>query len=315
MRRLPALAAAALRAASREGAAGAEVAARRAAGAAPAARMPAARALASTAWTGSSRPPPGDGAAAADPAPDPLSDPLAALTSLLGDLAGADTDGEADDLREELMEAALAAVPEHGWTETALAAGAASLGLSPAAGALAARGEVDLVLWFVRRCNKGLVEAMRERKEELTALPGTTARVAAALRWRLEMVAPYSGSWHQALAVLARPAAAGGALKELASLSDAVWAGLGDASTDASWYTRRASLAAAYAACELHLAADASPGHADTWASIPRRLADVAAAGSAVRAVVAPLQAAAAWGAGARDEAARACGGARFGGA
>ncbi|KAF0220146.1 MAG: hypothetical protein FD176_3397, partial [Rhodospirillaceae bacterium] len=46
-------------------------------------------------------------------------------------------------------------------------------------------------------------------------------------------------------------------------------------SSDFSWYTRRATLTAVYAATLLYWLDDASEDCADTWAFLDRRLADV----------------------------------------
>ena len=56
---------------------------------------------------------------------------------------------------------------------------------------------------------------------------------------------------------------------------DQIWWGVGDSSTDFSFYTKRASLAAIQAATTLYWLDDRSPGCAETWAFIERRLADL----------------------------------------
>jgi ubiquinone biosynthesis protein COQ9 len=56
---------------------------------------------------------------------------------------------------------------------------------------------------------------------------------------------------------------------------DQIWWGVGDGSTDFSFYTKRASLAAIQAAATLYWLDDRSPGCTETWAFIERRLADL----------------------------------------
>ena len=50
-------------------------------------------------------------------------------------------------------------------------------------------------------------------------------------------------------------------------------------------YTKRALLLGVYSATELYMLTDSSPGFADTWAALDRRLGDVLQLGRAVRGV------------------------------
>ena len=76
-------------------------------------------------------------------------------------------------------------------------------------------------------------------------------------------------------------------LKQRAQLVDDIWHACGDTATDYNWYTKRGLLAAVYAATELFMITDYSPGYADTWQSLDRRLKDVKRFGSAATEVVA----------------------------
>jgi len=49
----------------------------------------------------------------------------------------------------------------------------------------------------------------------------------------------------------------------------------GDRSTDTSWYTKRMTLAAIYAATELYMIQDRSPEYEDTWSFMERRFEDL----------------------------------------
>jgi ubiquinone biosynthesis protein COQ9 len=60
---------------------------------------------------------------------------------------------------------------------------------------------------------------------------------------------------------------------------DGIWYAAGDASTDFSFYTKRATLAGIYAATLMYWLEDRSEDFADTRAFIDRRLADVALVG------------------------------------
>jgi ubiquinone biosynthesis protein COQ9 len=65
-------------------------------------------------------------------------------------------------------------------------------------------------------------------------------------------------------------------------VADIIWRAAGDASTDYNWYTKRGLLSACYISTELYMLTDCSPGYADTWAALERRLQDVVSAGRAV---------------------------------
>ncbi len=64
-------------------------------------------------------------------------------------------------------------------------------------------------------------------------------------------------------------------MEQLAQITDDVWHAAGDKSTDYNWYTKRGLLAGVYTATELYMLTDYSPGFADTWDVLDRRLKDV----------------------------------------
>ena len=69
-------------------------------------------------------------------------------------------------------------------------------------------------------------------------------------------------------------------LQELARLSDEIWYLSGDTSVDASWYTKRASVASIYAASEVFMTQDKSTDYRDTQQFVEDRLKDVQTVGS-----------------------------------
>ena len=82
---------------------------------------------------------------------------------------------------------------------------------------------------------------------------------------------------------MAQPTHVPASVKELALLADEILYLAGDVSVDPTWYTKRASLSAIYAAAELFQTTDTSPGHGETRAFLRRRLDEAAQAGGAVR--------------------------------
>jgi ubiquinone biosynthesis protein COQ9 len=106
-------------------------------------------------------------------------------------------------------------------------------------------------------------------------------RIALAVTTRLEILAPWREAVRRALSLLALPQHAPLGLRLLYETVDGVWYAAGDHATDFSFYTKRATLAAVYAATLLYWLEDNSPDFADTRAFLDRRLAGVASIGKA----------------------------------
>ncbi len=144
-----------------------------------------------------------------------------------------------DAARERLLEAMLEVAAEQGWTQAALEAAAERAGLS--------EGEVELA------CPDGvagLLEALAARAaqaaEDRMAAPDIEAmkireKVRAGVKAYLAHLDPHKKAMKRAAGspfnLFAGPAA-------LWKAADAIWAGLGDKSTDFNWYTKRMTLSA-----------------------------------------------------------------------
>jgi ubiquinone biosynthesis protein COQ9 len=74
-------------------------------------------------------------------------------------------------------------------------------------------------------------------------------------------------------------------LSELHALSSDILNLAGDASVDASWYTKRLSVAAIYASSDVVLTRDQSPGFSETEAFVGRRVEDSKAIGEKISGV------------------------------
>ena len=72
---------------------------------------------------------------------------------------------------------------------------------------------------------------------------------------------------------------------ELGKLSDEIWFLAGDTSVDTSWYTKRGTLAALYAAAELYQTQDLSPKFTDTERFVDSRLVDLKRVGDSITSV------------------------------
>jgi ubiquinone biosynthesis protein COQ9 len=178
----------------------------------------------------------------------------------------------ADAERERLIAAMLPDVAFDGWTGHALRNAARRTDI-PAGEALALfpRGAADMIAAFSRWADYQMLERLAAVPTE----PSLSRRIALALRLRLEVLAPWHEAVRRGLSVLAMPQNAPLGLRLLYDTVDAVWHGVGDASTDFSFYTKRATLAGIHAAATLFWLDDRSPGCADTQAFIDRRLADL----------------------------------------
>ncbi|KAK0750427.1 COQ9-domain-containing protein, partial [Schizothecium vesticola] len=181
-----------------------------------------------------------------------------------------------------LLSHAYAHVPASGFTPTALALGARSAGLLDISATILPRGVFSLILFH-------LVTQRGALASRAAAIPaGPVAERVEALTWaRLQgnQDAGVVGGLQEALAIMAQPSCVPASVAELAKLSDEIWYLAGDVAVDPSWYTKRASLAAIYAAAELFMTNDKSEGFRETREFLRRRLAEAGEIGDVTRSV------------------------------
>jgi len=175
--------------------------------------------------------------------------------------------------RDAAILAALPHVPRLGWTEAALEAGLRGLGEDPVAHRwLFPRGPVGAVeAWIDLTDRRMEAAAARETLEDLRV----PARIRRLIDIRLTLLEPQREQLRRALALLALPWNAGVAARSLARTVDSIWGAAGDQSTDFSWYTRRASLGAIYAATLAYWLRGGSDRE-EALAFLDRRLAGLA---------------------------------------
>ncbi len=181
--------------------------------------------------------------------------------------------------RDALIRAALPHVPSLGWTAVALEAAARDLGTDPPSHRwLFPRGPASAAEAWADLADRDMAEAAGD----LTALR-ISARIRRLVGLRLDAAAPHRDALRRALAVLALDPLA--TVRTVARTADAMWAAAGDASADISWYTRRATLAAAYGATLAYWLSGDAPGHttAEALAFLDRRLAGLARLGASRR--------------------------------
>jgi ubiquinone biosynthesis protein COQ9 len=185
----------------------------------------------------------------------------------------------AEDQRAALIEAILPNVPFDGWSRPALRAAARQVRM-PVEEALALfpNGAAELVACFSRWADLRMLDRLEIMDLESLRIP---ERIALAVTTRLEILAPSREAVRRALSVLALPQHAPLGLRLLYGTVDGIWYAAGDRTTDFSFYTKRGTLAAVYAATTLYWLDDSSPDFGDTRAFLDRRLAGVASIGKA----------------------------------
>jgi ubiquinone biosynthesis protein COQ9 len=185
----------------------------------------------------------------------------------------------AESQRAALIEAMLPEVAFDGWSRPALRAAARRTGMSAdEALALFPGGPADLVACFSRWADLRMLDQLGTLPLDP---PRVAERIARAIITRLEVIAPWREAVRRALSVLVLPQHTPLGLRLLYETVDAAWYGAGDSATDFSFYTKRVTLAAIYAATLLYWLEDSSPDFADTRAFLDRRLAAVAVIGRA----------------------------------
>jgi ubiquinone biosynthesis protein COQ9 len=183
--------------------------------------------------------------------------------------------------RRRLIEAILPEIAFDGWSRPALRAAAWRANMPFAeAEALFPGGAAELVAEFSRWADRKALDRLEAAGLDRLRV---SERVALAIETRLAVVEPWREAVRRAFAVLVLPPHAALATRLLYETVDGLWYAAGDAATDFSFYTKRLSLAAIYAAAVLYWLEDRSEGMSDTRAFIARRLADNARIGRARR--------------------------------
>lgn len=176
-------------------------------------------------------------------------------------------------IRDAAVRAMLPIAAGQGWNWGTIRAGLAAAGEDPAlaeshfptgpAGAIAAWSDL----------------ADREMEAAAAAEDLASRRIPARIRrlveLRLSALAPHKRALRRAMSLLALPWNAGLALRLTGRTADAMWHAAGDTSADFSWYTRRASLGAIYAATLAYWLRDDDPDLSGAMAFLDRRLTDL----------------------------------------
>jgi len=176
-------------------------------------------------------------------------------------------------VRERIVEAALPHVPFDGWTPETLRLAAQDAGYEPVmALRVFPRGPIEAVEFWNTLADRRMLEALE--RENIASLK-IRARIALAVRRRLETAGAHREAVRRALGLLSLPHNAPLAATTLWRTVDAIWYAAGDTATDFNFYTKRGLLAGVYSATVLYWLEDKSEGQEATWQFLDRRIADV----------------------------------------
>lgn len=191
-------------------------------------------------------------------------------------------------MQKAILDASLAHIPTHGWTTDALAAGAKSIGLSPAShGAII---QYDLVSHVMNKATAEMISHLDHHKcERIRAFTlddeyrVETAK--AGLMARVKYLSQHFGpTWAQAMALAATPAHIQTTAVHLTEMADEILFRCRDRSTGFGWYAKRSAVLAIHAAAELHMLGDSSnEGFEATEEFIYHRVAEAAKAWNVVK--------------------------------
>ena len=176
-------------------------------------------------------------------------------------------------IRDRILVAVLAHVAFDGWTRRTLKAGVKDAGMSPDMALRAFAGGIpDLVDHWADWADRRMLDDLAA--QDLAAMR-IRDRITAAVKARLQVMDPHPEAARRLFAYLALPPNAPLAARLTWRTADVMWYAAGDDASDFNYYTKRGLLAPVYTTTALCWLADTSDGHADTWAYLDRRIADV----------------------------------------
>lgn len=175
-----------------------------------------------------------------------------------------------DEIRAKLAPAIAAAAAFDGWGDVAVDGAAADAGIDPAVARLAfAGGPMDMILAWIAGIDARMAA---ELPAEMLAIMPVRERIRALVQFRLEAIAGKEEALRRALAIMAMPHNVARTVKAGWTSADAMWRLAGDTATDYNHYTKRAILAAIYAATLAVFVDDDSADKAATRAFLDRRI-------------------------------------------
>lgn len=183
------------------------------------------------------------------------------------------TDHTLDELRLALAPKVAESAVFDGWSEAAVASAADLFGVPAATARLAfPGGTMDMIAAWIERIDGDMAATLPAA--QLGKLP-IRERIRTLVQFRLDALVGSEEALRRALSIMAMPQNAPRAARLGWHSADAMWRLAGDTATDYNHYTKRATLAALYAATLLVFANDQSEGKADSRAFLDRRIEGV----------------------------------------
>ena len=187
---------------------------------------------------------------------------------------------ENNEIRDLFLLAILPHVVFEGWSKAAIAAGTKDLENSSKFGSGAFElvfpgGLSELAAHFSNWTDRCMLVEMG--KLDMGSLK-VRERIFASVRCRLKVLIPHREAVRTCISFLTSPLYAGVSFKCTYNTVSEIWYGIGDQSTDFSFYSKRALLASVLGSTTLYWLADEGDGQGDfpeTWAFLDRRIADV----------------------------------------
>ncbi|MFC3173751.1 COQ9 family protein [Novosphingobium bradum] len=177
------------------------------------------------------------------------------------------------ELRPALAPAIADAAIFDGWTDAAVAHAAAAHGVNPDTARIAfPAGAMDMIAAWIARIDADMAAALPAAR--LGNLP-IRERIRSLVQFRLDALAGREEALRRALSIMAMPQNAARAARLSWASADAMWRLAGDTAADFNHYTKRATLAAIYAATLLVFAGDESEGKAESRAFLDRRIGGI----------------------------------------
>lgn len=183
-----------------------------------------------------------------------------------------------DELRLALAPAIADSAVFDGWSDAALVMAAEIEGVDVDVARLAFKGQGNggSTMTMIRAWIDGVDAAMAaEWPQDRLAERKIRERIRTLVQFRLDAVTGQEEAVRRAMAIMAMPQNAAGALRIGWRSADLMWRLAGDTATDYNHYTKRTILAALYAATLTHFINDESEDKADTRAFLDRRIEGV----------------------------------------
>ena len=188
----------------------------------------------------------------------------------------ANPDAKVDQLRRNILDRALVLVPQLGWTTRAIDKAVQEHELPSVARGLFPRGPMEIIDHMygqmLDRFRTGIKNGDIQPYNDARTSREFYAQAGEMIQRRLELQVDHMHHWDQVISILMRPENMKHSLPLLNSLADEICVAAGDRSFDATWYSRRAAIASAYAATEIFMIRDMSPDYAESFKFSHRRM-------------------------------------------